>query len=307
MKRRIVPALGLLLVGCIGVAMAGDKITVGFAHCDMTDKYLVYVADAMVKEAKSKNIDIVITDARNDSSIQLADVENFITQGMDIIIYPPVDTKAAQSVVDACRTSGVKLIGLVRPFDGSDVYVGSDSTDAGIRQMEAMAEKLGYKGKIGLLHGTMGATDEVMRSDGNKKIVAKYPDLKIVLEDTGKWQRADGMMVAENWIQSDVKLDAIVCNNDEMAMGAIEALRAAGVKNIKVAGIDATKDALKYVATGELTVTLFQNPKKQAVAVVDAILKIKAGQPVEANISVPFEVVDSSNYQEYVKFWEEVE
>lgn len=300
--------LGFLLNICINItAMAGEKVTVGFAHCDMTDKYLVYVADAMVKEASANNIEVVITDARNDSSIQLADVENFIMQGVDIIIYPPVDSKASQSVVDACRKAGVKLIGLVRPFAGANVYVGSDSTDAGIRQMEAMAEKMGYKGNIGLLQGALGAADQVMRTDGNKKIIAKYPDMKIVLEDTGKWQRADGMMIAENWIQADMNLNAIICNNDEMAIGTIEALRAAQNKNILVAGIDATKDALKYVETGELTVTLFQNPKRQAIEVVNAIRKIKSGEKVDANISVPFEVVDISNYKDYVKFWEEVE
>jgi inositol transport system substrate-binding protein len=118
--------------------------------------------------------------------------------------------------------------------------------------------------------------------------------------------RADAMAVVENWIHSGIKLDAIVANNDEMAVGAIQALLAANIKDMLVAGIDATSDALDYIESGNLTITLFQNVKAQGQTAVDSAIKLVNGEETKKMILIPFEVVDSSNFKDFQAFWASV-
>jgi inositol transport system substrate-binding protein len=214
-----------------------------------------------------------------------------------------VDVTAAQPFVQRCREAGIPLVGVNRPFEGCDVYIGGDSLQSGVVQMEEVAWMLNYRGKIGILMGVLGHEAQIKRTQGNEMVVAKYPDMEIVVKDTGNWDRAKGMEIAENWIQSGIELDAIVSNNDEMAIGAIRALEAAGkLDKVIVAGIDATPDALKYVKEGKLKVTVFQDPFKQGGGAVEAAVKLVRGEPVESKL-IPYELVTAKNVDQYIKLW----
>jgi len=125
--------------------------------------------------------------------------------------------------------------------------------------------------------------------------------MQVVLEGAGDWQRAKAMRLVENWLQKDVKIDAIIANNDEMAIGAIQALKGAGkIDEIDVAGVDATPLALEYLSSGELDVTIFQDAAGQGYTGVETIVKIINGEEVEERVWVPFEVVDAENYKDFM-------
>ncbi|WP_369018757.1 sugar ABC transporter substrate-binding protein [Thermatribacter velox] len=296
-------ALVMVFLLSSSVFAAGEKIVIGVLTSTFSDKWLSYLHDAMRQKAEELGVELVMTDGRDDVATQLANLENLIARRVDAIVACMVDVTAAQPFVQRCREAGIPLVGVNRPFEGCDVYIGGDSLQSGVVQMEEVARMLNYRGKIGILMGVLGHEAQIKRTQGNEMVVAKYPDMEIVVKDTGNWDRAKGMEIAENWIQSGIELDAIVSNNDEMAIGAIRALEAAGkLDKVIVAGIDATPDALKYVKEGKLKVTVFQDPFKQGGGAVEAAVKLVRGEPVESKL-IPYELVTAKNVDQYIKLW----
>ncbi|MDI3531070.1 MAG: inositol transport system substrate-binding protein [Candidatus Atribacteria bacterium] len=296
-------ALVMVFLLSSSVFAAGEKIVIGVLTSTFSDKWLSYLHDAMRQKAEELGVELVMTDGRDDVATQLANLENLIARRVDAIVACMVDVTAAQPFVQRCREAGIPLVGVNRPFEGCDVYIGGDSLQSGVVQMEEVAWMLNYRGKIGILMGVLGHEAQIKRTQGNEMVVAKYPDMEIVVKDTGNWDRAKGMEIAENWIQSGIELDAIVSNNDEMAIGAIRALEAAGkLDKVIVAGIDATPDALKYVKEGKLKVTVFQDPFKQGGGAVEAAVKLVRGEPVESKL-IPYELVTAKNVDQYIKLW----
>lgn len=286
------------------VSFAADKkITIGVLTSTFSDKWLSYLHDAMQKKADELGIELIMTDGRDDVGTQLANLENLIARKVDAIVACLVDVSAAGPFVQRCKEAGIPLVGVNRPFDGCDVYIGGDSLQSGVVQMEEVAWMLNYKGKIGILMGTLGHEAQIKRTEGNEMVVNKYPDMKIVIKDTGNWDRAKGMEIMENWLQSGIELDAVVSNNDEMAIGAIRALESVGkLEKVIVAGIDATPDALKYVKDGKLKVTVFQDPFKQGEGAIEAAVKLVKGEPVESQL-IPYDLITAENVDEYIKIW----
>ncbi len=289
-----------------------DKIVIGAAMPIFDDKWLSYLYDSIkaVDEADD-SIEVVMVDAKNDSGKQLSQMETFVTQKVDAIILIPVETEAVDPMLDAASAANIPVVAVNRMPNESALekvyaYVGSESLEAGTIQMEKVAELLGGKGNIAIMNGQLGQEAVVKRTQGNKDVVAKYPDIKIIREATANWQRAEGLTLMENWIQSGDKIDAIVSNNDEMAIGAIMALEAAGkLENTIVAGIDGTMDALEYVRKGQLKVTAFQNAMGQGQIGVETAIKAARGEKIDNKmINVPFELVTQENVEEYVKKWQ---
>jgi inositol transport system substrate-binding protein len=172
-------------------------------------------------------------------------------------------------------------------------------------QMEFVAEALNGVGNIAILEGMSGQNSAVKRTEGNTVTAEKYEGIKIIRQDTGKWDRAKGMEIAENWLQSGDQIDAILANNDEMAIGAIRALEAAGkTADVIVAGVDGTIDALQYVKEGTLAMTVFQSPFGQGGVGVESAIKLINGESISGYIDVPFEKVTPENVDEYIKIWE---
>jgi inositol transport system substrate-binding protein len=305
-----------LLAGCGSDKTTANKdkktIVIGAAMPVFDDKWLSYLYDGIKDyDKKHDNVEVNMVDAKNDSGKQFSQVDTFITQGVDAIIINPVDTDAVEPMVDAANEADIPVIVVNRAPDKKVMkkiyaYVGSESLEAGTIQMEKVAELLGKKGNIGLMNGTLGQESVVKRTQGNKDIVKKNPDLKVVREASADYQRAAGMTLMENWIQTGEQFNAIVANNDEMAIGAIMALDEAGKRgDIVVAGIDGTIDALQYVKSGKLNVTAFQDAKGQGNAAIEAAMKAVNGEKVKDKfINIPFELVTKDNVEEYIKKWE---
>jgi inositol transport system substrate-binding protein len=313
----IVFLITALVVGCganqetvqQGASGKTDKIVIGAALPDFDDKWLSYLQDGMKQYEKTQeNVEVIYVDAMNDANKQLSQVENFIQQKVNAIVLIPVDTTSAPNMVEKANQANLPIVVVNRQYDGVEAataYVGSESIKAGLMEMEEVAKLLGGKGNIAIMNGQMGHEAQIKRTEGNKQIIEKYPDMKVVLEGTGEWDRAKGMALMENWLQSGKKIDAVVSNNDEMAIGAIMALEAAGkLKDVVVAGVDATPDALEYVKAGKLQVTVFQNATAQGKGGLEVAIKAAKGEKVEKFNWIPYELVTKENVEEYVKKWQ---
>ncbi|WP_432664918.1 sugar ABC transporter substrate-binding protein [Wukongibacter baidiensis] len=286
-----------------------SKKVIGVAIADFSDQFQVYMMDGMKEEAeKHSDVEVMLMDGKYDANTQLAQVENFVTQGVDAIVVMAVDREAAGPMVKAAVDAKIPVISVNRRLINQDIatsYVGSDDLNAGELEMKAVAEAMGGKGNVAVLSGTYGHEPQIRRTEGYKNILKDYPDIKIVVENTGDWFRDKGLAVTENWLQSEMKIDAIVANNDEMALGAIRAVEEAGLLDeIIVAGVDATPDALVYLQKGQLDFTVFQDAKGQGRTSIKVAVDVINGEQVEKEYDIPFELVEESKVDYYLKKYE---
>jgi inositol transport system substrate-binding protein len=294
------------LIGCgkEEKATGPKKIVLGIASNEYSQKWMTYLNDRTKSYAEELGVETIFTDAKSDAAIQLANVENLIVQDVDAILIVMVDPTSPGPIINACKEAGIPLIGVNRNYPGADVFIGSNDKEGGIMQMEYMANVLGNKGNIGLLLGTLGEDCTIYRTEGNKEVVDQHEGMNVVLEEVGLWDRAKGMEITENWLQSGVKIDAIVANNDEMAIGAVRALQGAGITDMPVAAIDGTIDALEYVKSGLMDVSLFYSPFRTAEISIESAIKKINGEAVEPFVVVPFEKVTAENVDKYIAIWE---
>lgn len=318
MKRLSVLALCFVVVaslfaGCAPAAStqsaepaAAEKLKIAASVAAFDDVWLTYMRQAMENELQGfSDVEFQSMDAQNDPAKQLAQVENFIASGFKAIIVNPVNTSATDPITDACLKAGVKLIYLNRLPDNlpeGTYYVGSDSALAGKMQMEYLAEKAGGKGNVVIMMGEMASEATINRTDGAKAVVAEKPDMKVIKEQTANFQRAEGKTLMENWLSSGDKIDIVVANNDEMAIGAIQAIADAGrADEITVGGIDATGEALQEMAKGTMAVTVFQDADGQGKGAATTAHDLLLGKPVEQKVWVPWQLVTPDNYKDFVK------
>jgi inositol transport system substrate-binding protein len=180
-------------------------------------------------------------------------------------------------------------------------YVGSQEIIAGQLQMEAMGKVLGGKGNVAILIGKLDNEGAVKRTEGNEETIkAKFPNIKVLAKETGNWQRDQGMSLTENWLTAYGKnLNGILANNDEMALGAVEALKAAGRTDVFVMGVDAIPDAKVAVGNGSLAATVLQDAVGQGQGAADVAYKVLKGGKVDAVTWVPFVLVNKDNLAQY--------
>lgn len=280
----------------------GKKLKIGVTF-PILDQFLQTVADGMQARAEEAGVELVIVAAQERADLQLSQVENFVSQGMDGIIILPQDTEATQPMTDAVVKAGIPLAYVNRRpagLDASIPYVGSNSLISGQLQMTELARLAGGKGNVAILQGDPSQEAAQLRTQGCKDIVAENPDMEVIREQSGLWARDKGLQITENWIQSGDQIDIICSNNDEMALGAIQALKQAGkLDDVLVGGVDATADALIAMEAGELEVTVFQDAKGQGAGGVDAIITIYNGDSVPSYVDVPYVLVTPDNMADF--------
>ncbi len=301
----------IALVALIAVPLmvsAAPKLKFGVTIEKFNDVFMRYALDQLTDEAAKNNIDVVTGDAKGDPNEQLKIVENFITLRVDAILIHVVDQTIAPTISKECIAAKIPLVYFNRKPDdnalsmGKVVAVASPELVAGNLEGEFVAKKLGGKGNVAILMGTMGTAPQIGRTQGTKDVIAKYPGMKVVREQTANFSRPDAVTVVENWLAGDVKIDAIVANNDEMALGAVLVLEEKKMKNkVIVTGVDATSDALKFIADKRLDMTVFQNGGAQGRGAVQTALKLIKHQNVPLFTAIPFEQVSYDNYKKYMK------
>jgi len=306
------PAIALMTMAFGSIpAQAAEKVKIGVAMAMFDDVWLTLVRDAMTKWAKSHpDVEITIVDANNDSAKQTGQVENFLAQGMNAVVILPVDTAATGPMTKAAVKSGKPLVYVNRKpsnLPKSVVYCGSNSIEAGIMNMEELGKAMGGKGNVAILMGELSNEAAIGRTDGIKKVIKeKFPDIKVVREQTGNWKREQGKTIMENWLASGQEIDGVASNNDEMALGALQAIKAAGkLGKIPVGGTDGSRDALASMDKGELNNTVFQDPVGQGEEAVNAAYMLVKKEPnskvVDGNIWIPYQKVTKENYKSFIK------
>ena len=307
------PAIAVvtMALGGIPAQAAEPKVKIGVSMALFDDVWLTLVRDAMTKWAKSHpDVELTIVDANNDSAKQTGQVENFLAQGMNAVVILPVDTAATGPMTKAAVKSGKPLVYVNRKpsnLPKSVVYCGSNSIEAGIMNMEELGKAMGGKGNVAILMGELSNEAAIGRTDGIKKVVKeKFPDIKVVREQTGNWKREQGKTIMENWLASGQEIDGVASNNDEMALGALQAIKAAGkLGKIPVGGTDGSHDALESMSKGELNNTVFQDPVGQGEEAVNAAYLLVKKEPnpkvVDGNIWIPYQRVTKENYKSFMK------
>jgi len=295
----------LALTGCAPADSGSGEIKIG-ATFPVLDAFLQKVADGMTAEAEAQGASIDIVAADNKVDTQLSQVENFIAQGVDAILVVAVDTSAAGPMTAAAQEAGIPLIYVNRkPADlpAGVPYVGSQSLVSGTLEMEQLALLAGEKGNVVIMQGELTNEAALDRTKGCVDVVAKYPGLKIIETDTANWDRAQGQALMENWLQSGQEINIVCANNDEMALGAILALKAAGktlgAGGVLVGGVDATADALASLEAGELATTVFQDASGQGGGGINAAIMLINGETVEDYVDVPFQLVTLDNIADF--------
>ena len=308
-----VPAVAIMAMalGGITVQSAQAKIKMGVTMALFDDVWLTNVRDAMTKWGSTHpDVDLTIVDANNDTAKQVGQVENFLAQGMDAVIVLPVDTAATGPMTKAVVKAGKPLVYVNRQpsnLPKGVVYCGSKSIEAGIMNMEELGKAMGGKGNLVILMGELDNEAAIGRTDGIKKSAKeKFPDIKITREQTGNWHRAEGKTIMENWLASGQEIDGVASNNDEMALGALQAIKAAGkLGKIPVGGTDGSHDALESMDKGELNNTVFQDPVGQGDEAVNAAYLLVKKEPnpkvVDGNIWIPYQKITKENYKSFMK------
>ena len=270
------------------------------------DQFLQKVADAITAEAKAKGVEVNIVAADEKTDTQLGQVENFVSQKVDGIIVIPVDTDAAGPMTEAAKGANIPLVYVNRkPADlpSGVPYVGSDSLYAGTVEMQELAKLAGGKGNVVILQGDPANEAAVQRTKGCNDVVAQNPGMKVIKTQAGNWYREKGQSIMENWLQSGDDIKVVCANNDEMALGAINAIKAdnkkLGADGILVGGVDATADALAAMTAGDLAVTVFQDAAGQGKGGVDAVVDLANGQTVKDYVDIPYQLVTPDNMADF--------
>lgn len=290
-------------------AFAQQRIAVTMTSFD--NPFLTILLNGMREDAKKKDIDLIAEDAQLDPAKQLNQVQNFVANGVDAIIVNPVDGDSTAAITRAAADANVPLIYVNHPpaeletgMPDKTAFVGSNELDSGTMEAEAVCKLLGGKGKVVVLMGPLENHAALVRTKDVETVFSR-PDCKIdiVEKQTANWNRTQAQDLVSSWMTAGIAFDAVVANNDEMAIGAIQALKASGtnMKDVVVAGIDATPDGLAAMKAGDLDVTVFQNATRQGEVAVQAALDLSTGKPVEKTLWVPFELVTPDNMADYAK------
>jgi ABC-type sugar transport system substrate-binding protein len=308
MKGRMLMTAAAVTLSMCGMVRGASATTIGVTMDKFDDNFLTSVRNAIDAEAKAKGVSVQIEDANDDTSKQISQIQNFIAQKVDAIIVNPVDTSATPKMTQLAVAAKIPLVYVNRKPEDKELpstvaFVGSNEKAAGTFEGEELAKCLKGKGNVVIMEGQLSNNGALDRTAAVEATLAKSPEVKVLQKQTAEWDRNKALDLMNNWITSGDKINGVAANNDEMAIGAILALKQAGVdpKSMCIGGVDATADGLSEVANGNLYVTVFQNAKGQGKGAVDTALSLIKGDKVPSTVDVPFEKVTKDNYKNYMQ------
>lgn len=269
---------------------AGDY-KIGLSISTLNNPFFVALKEGAEEQANEMDATLTVADAQNDAAKQVNDVEDMIQKGMDLILINPTDSEAVGAAVQAANDAGIPVITVDRNAETGDVvaHVASDNVGGGQLAGDYMVELVGEGQKVVELEGIPGASATRDRGQGfNEAIDGK---LEVVAKQSANFDRAEGLTVMENILQDNKDIVAVFAHNDEMALGAVQALEAAGMSDVKVIGFDATDDAVKAVEDGKMAATVAQKPVEIGKLGVKAAINHLKGETVEENIPVELELI----------------
>ena len=281
---------------------SGRQPVIGVSLLNLSSEFIVLLNQAMEAKAKELGVQLVVNDAQRSAEKQVQQVETFVAQKVDAVILNPCEVEASSPAVDRAVAAQIPIVNVnSETRSAPSAFVGSRDEESGRIAMEYLARRLNGRGNIVMMHGFMGQAAQIKRDQGAREVMARYPGLHLLADQTAEWDRAKAVTLMENWIQSyGNRIQAVFAHNDEMAMGAVIALEQAKMKDkVAVAGVDAIADALEAVQNGRLDATVFQDARGQAGAAVETALKLIRKQPVEKQLFIPFQLVTKENVAQY--------
>jgi galactofuranose transport system substrate-binding protein len=291
---------------------AGDdgELVVGWSQMENNNPWRIAETKSIREEAEKRGIKMVYSDAQSDTAKQISDVEDMVAQGVDYIILAPREFEGLTPALETAKKADIPVILVDRKVAGEPgkdyvSFLGSNFIEQGQKAADWLIEEIGGKGNIVELTGTSGSSVAMDRQKGfGDRLKEKAPDMKVISSQTGDFARANGQKVMENLLQSEGdKINAVYAHNDEMAIGAINAIKAAGKvpgKDIIVVSVDGTKDALQAIIDGEMGATVESSPFF-GPSVFDVIENLEAGKEVEKEIIIEDRFFDKSNAADFVK------
>jgi len=296
-----------LLAGTASVpAIAQDKVKIGFSQGTMESSWRVNMVERNKKwfdENIADKAELTITNAENNASKQVTDVEGLLASGIEILVISPVTADALTPVVKQAMDAGVKVLTLDRSVNTPVTsHIGADNILIGNTAGKFVCELLGGEGTVGEIQGVAGASATVDRHDAfNATIAKECPGVKVVADGIGDYVREPAMRLTEDWIQRfpEGELDVIYAHNDGMALGAVAALEAAGrLDDVKVVGIDGEEAAYQAIKDGKMAATFtyhFVAPEGMMYA-----WDIAQGKTLDAKIVLPTAQIDATNVDEFI-------
>ena len=291
-----------------------QQIGVSIARFD--DNFLTVMRNGMTEHAKTLDgVQLQVEDATDDVAKQLDQINNFIASGVDAIIVNAVDTSATQAMTNAASAAGVPLVYVhrepvnVNELPDGQAFVASNEIESGTLETFQICRNLRAAGKAGgakgyVLMGQLSNQAAVQRTKDVEDVVGMdmCNFMKIIDKQTAEWSRDKAQDLMTNWLSSGEDFDFVIANNDEMAIGAIQAMKAAGIDMaaVQVGGVDATQDALVAMQAGDLDVTVFQDANGQGAGSVDTALKLARKESVDKKVYIPFKLVVPENVSEFL-------
>ena len=297
----------------MGTSVLADGIGVSMAKFD--DNFLTVLRNGMQAHADANGISVQIEDAGNDVAKQLDQINNFIASGVSAIVVNAVDTSATQAMSDAAAAAGVPLVYVNRQpinmdtLPDNQAFVASNEVDSGTLETMEVCRLLKEAGKaeaqIYVMMGELSNQAAVQRTADIHDVMASGNcgvTLNIIDEQTANWSRDEAANLMTNWMSTGAPFDAVIANNDEMAIGAIQAMKAGGMdmSAVIVGGVDATQDALAAMQAGDLDVTVFQDAAGQGAGALNAAVALSKGEAVEQKVYIPFQLVTPANVADYL-------
>jgi ribose transport system substrate-binding protein len=267
-----------------------EDMKIGLSISTLNNPFFVSLKNGVMAEAKEQGLQVIVIDAQNDSAKQSNDVEDLMQQGVNALLINPVDSAAISTVVETANSLDIPVIALDRSADKGEIHalVASDNVKGGMMAAEYIVEQLGKNAEVIELEGSPGASATRERGKGFHEIADSQ--LNVIAKQSADFDRTKGLTVMENLLQGNPSVQAVFAHNDEMALGAIEAIQSSG-KHIPVIGFDGNDDALKSIQADKLTATVAQQPELIGQLSVQAAKDVLERKTVEKLIAAPLKLV----------------
>lgn len=279
-----------------------EGLNIGATYYTLQTEFCMRMDNAAQKWAEENGVKYKSYDGNNDAATQLSQVETMIADGVDAIILNPQDADACSACVDAADEAGIPIIGVNTMVNNDKLtaYVGSQDVSAGEDIMKYMIDYMKKDAfNIVVIEGPMGQSAQLQRMEGIENVLKDYPDIQILAQNTANWSRSEAMTLMETWITTyGDDIDAVVSENDEMALGAREAIEAQSM-DIPCIGIDGITDAVVAVESGKMIASDFQNAEGQITGALETAVKCVNNEDYEKELWIPFEMITPDNYKDY--------
>lgn len=279
-------------------AAEDTDITIGLSISTLANPFFVTLQEGAQSAADDAGIELIVNDSQDDAQAEANGIDDFVTQGVDVIVLNPVDSEAAVASVERAEAAGIQVVTVDRAVDGATVasHVSSDNVLGGELATEFLLESIDGEGTVAQLEGIAGTDATRERGAGFNNVLEDADDVELVSSVTANFSRDEGFTVAQDILQANPELDATFAQNDEMALGAVEAADALGIlDDLVIIGFDATDDALAAVQDGRMDGTVAQQPFEIGRIGIESAIALAQGEDLDDEVPVDVELVTADN------------